>query len=87
MSGRATRSELWWFFPLGLAVPFLVASQLNWRSFEIMGIWRILVVMIAAQPLTSAMSRRLHDVGEDGQQAYYPYMPLIMLWIGYIVIF
>ncbi|WP_282120107.1 DUF805 domain-containing protein [Ruegeria atlantica] len=82
-SGRATRSEFWWFAPVALVFPMLAITQLNWQNAEILGIWQLFVVMVASVPLLSAMSRRLQDTGEEGRQAFYPFMPLITLWLGY----
>ncbi|MCK4711539.1 MAG: DUF805 domain-containing protein [Marinosulfonomonas sp.] len=86
-SGRASRSEFWWFFPIGLALPIAAGAQLSWRVVEIWGIWRLLVVMGFALPLLAASSRRLQDVGEEGHQAMFPFTPLIILWVGYMVLY
>ncbi|NOC46228.1 DUF805 domain-containing protein [Ruegeria sp. HKCCD7559] len=84
-SGRATRSEFWWFAPVALVLPIVTATQLKWQKAETWGIWQLFVVMVACVPLLSAMSRRLQDTGEEGRQAFYPFMPLIILWLGYQV--
>ncbi len=82
-SGRIGRSEFWWFMPLGLVPPVAVASRLDWNVIELYGIWRVIAVMGASLPLLAAMSRRLQDMGEPGHHAFYPFMPLILLWLGY----
>lgn len=82
-SGRATRSEFWWFAPVAIVPPALVGAQLRWDVIEPMGIWRVAAVFAAAIPFLAATSRRLQDTGEEGHQAVYPFMPFVLLWLGY----
>lgn len=82
-SGRATRSEFWWFAPVGLLPPLFVANQLAWDRFEFFGIWRVVLLILISMPLLAAGSRRLQDAGEEGHQILLPFMPPILLWLGY----
>ena len=50
---------------------------------DIWGIWRVVVLIFLSIPLLSATSRRLQDMGEPGNEAIYPFLPFIMLWVGY----
>ncbi|MCX8952121.1 DUF805 domain-containing protein [Ruegeria sp. NA] len=84
-SGRATRAEFWWFAPLAAMMPIIVTLHLDWRVSFGWGIGRLIVVMATSIPLLAAMSRRLQDTGEDGHQALYPFMPIILIWIGHQV--
>ncbi len=84
-SGRASRPEFWWFAPFGFAPPLIGGLQMSWFNMDFWGIWRVAVLALLSLPLLAAMSRRLQDVGEPGHDALYPFMPFIMLWIGYQV--
>ena len=81
--GRESRSEFWWFAPIAIVPPILVGSEIAWDKFEFWGIWRVGLLMLAALPLLSAGYRRLQDAGEDGYQIFYPFMPVIILWVTY----
>ncbi len=84
---RASRSEFWWFAPIGLIPPILVANEIAWDKFEFFGIWRVCLLILVALPLLSAGSRRLQDTGEEGHQIIYPFMPPILLWVAYQALF
>lgn len=82
-SGRTARRDYWAFFPLGLTPPLLFATQVDWLAVEIWGIWKLAVLFLLSVPLLNATQRRLQDTGEDGNGAYYPFMPFVILWVGY----
>ncbi|MBO9411552.1 MULTISPECIES: DUF805 domain-containing protein [unclassified Ruegeria] len=82
-SGRASRAEFWWFAPIASVLPISVALLLDWRVSLSWEIGQLFVVMMASLPLLSAMSRRLQDTDEDGYQAIFPFMPIILFWLGY----
>ena len=77
-SGRASRSEFWWFAPIGMALPIEVGSQLNWRTTEMYNVLNVGVMLLSASPLASAMSRRVHDTDRPG---WYPQIPIIVATI------
>ena len=57
ISGRATRSEFWWFYLFFLVISFLtgfIPGVLN------------LIPLILVIPIWAAASRRLHDIGKSG---------------------
>ena len=66
-SGRASRSEFWWFAPLGLAFPAIVAllgsSLVENLSTAILC---FLTVVVASAPFSAAAFRRLHDANKSG---------------------
>lgn len=70
-SGRASRSEFWWFFPVGVALPLCGAAlgiSLN------AGYWtNALLVLAFAVPLFAVGARRLQDTGESGLDAMTPW--------------
>jgi len=82
-SGRSTRREFWWFAPVAAIPPVTVGSQMSWINMDFWGVWRVFVLMALSLPLLAALSRRLHDVGEPGEQAVYPFLPFVNLWLGY----
>jgi uncharacterized membrane protein YhaH (DUF805 family) len=45
--------------------------------------WRLIPIAAASIPLLAAMHRRLQDVGENGQQAFYPFSTILIIWLGY----
>ena len=86
-SGRASRSEFWWFAPVALIPPVVGGTQLSWDNIDFWGIWRVGVLIFLSLPLIAAMSRRLQDTGEPGYQALFPFMPFVLLWLGYQAIY
>jgi uncharacterized membrane protein YhaH (DUF805 family) len=73
-SGRASRSEFWWFMLFELLV-FLVASLIH--------DWVYLVAVLALLlPGTGVGVRRLHDVGRSGWWMLLYFVPLI----GFLVL-
>ena len=82
-SGRASRPEFWWFAPFGFALPLIGGLQMSWFNMDFWGIWRVAVLALLSLPLLAAMSRRLQDVGKLGREAMYPFVPFVMLWVGF----
>ena len=80
--GRATRSEFWWFAPVGALPPVMVGVNRPWLVLGWASLQTIAVVAVASLPLLSAAARRLQDTGEPGVQAFYPVSGLLMLWAG-----
>lgn len=77
------RKDYWSFFAFGLLPPLLFATQVNWLVVEIWGIWKLAALFVLSIPLLNATRRRLQDTGEDGNGAFYPFMPFVILWVGY----
>jgi uncharacterized membrane protein YhaH (DUF805 family) len=66
-SGRASRSEFWWFAPVGLAPPVLVVVLGSSFAGGVESATLILLGVAAASvPLSAAAFRRLHDVDKSG---------------------
>ena len=82
-SGRASRSEFWYFAPVAVLPVILGLYLVPWHKIELFGIWRWLGVMVLGLPLLSAGWRRINDTGENGQMILLPFMPIILLWVGY----
>lgn len=58
-SGRATRSEFWWFY--------LFTFLINWIAGLVAGNLISLIISLAfVIPLWAAGARRLHDIGRSG---------------------
>ncbi|MCE8509258.1 DUF805 domain-containing protein [Ruegeria pomeroyi] len=82
-SGRMERRAYWAFFPAALVPPVVFATQVTWFQTELWGIWKLGVLFLLALPLINATRRRLQDTGEDGNSAFYPFMPFVIMWVGY----
>lgn len=77
-TGRATRSEFWWFAPIwtGCTAMFMkLAVYLDLIANTIPQ--KALFVLVISLPIWSAASRRLQDVGEQGTQVLWP-----LLWLA-----
>ncbi|WP_417807794.1 DUF805 domain-containing protein [Thioclava sp.] len=70
-SGRSSRSEFWWFFPVGIAfaitatwglLPIIIS--LNWYTKYVFAFFLLI-------PVWAAGSRRLQDTGEDGKDIFF----------------
>lgn len=73
-SGRASRSEFWWF-ALFLAIADVVMSSM---SEALSGIWNLATVL----PYAAVAWRRLHDTDRTGLWALAPLIPMIVAGIG-----
>jgi uncharacterized membrane protein YhaH (DUF805 family) len=72
-SGRASRSEFWWFAPIGSLLPLVAWALLPAEP----KVWHLAVVFAAMLPLLGAGARRLQDTGEDGTQVMLPVAPFV----------
>ena len=81
--GRAIRSEFWWFAPIGILPTIIACWNIGWGKFEIYGGWWMLLLIFVPITFLAAGSRRLQDMGEEGHQILYPFLPVIMLWIAF----
>ncbi len=86
-SGRASRSEYWWFF-LAIILMSIVAGILDFAIFGIddqgNGPAGIIVSLGTFIPSITAAIRRLHDTGKAW---YYLLVPLVGILIGVAVMF
>ena len=69
--GRASRSEFWWFVPIGVLSPILLLMALSATGLHILIV--IPLIWLSALPLFAVGSRRLQDTGEAGEDAYKPW--------------
>ena len=82
------RRPYWQFVPVGFALPVIVGSQINWLDVHPWhGIIKLAMLFAASVPLLNATSRRLNDAGFDGAQAFFPFAPFAVLWVGYQCIY
>ena len=88
-SGRASRSEFWWFYLFFIVLSFLT---------DIMGTLQVmlitsslervanLMVLILIPPFWAVICRRLHDVGKSGWWNLIAFtgigIILLMVWLG-----
>ena len=68
-SGRATRSEFWFFY---LAY-WIVTLVLVFISFSLMGIWNLVTII----PFYAVSARRLHDIDKSGWFQLFYLIPLV----------
>jgi uncharacterized membrane protein YhaH (DUF805 family) len=79
-SGRASRSEFWWFAPFGILLPFLVArymppALLSWAALFV----KVMLIVIAAAPIAAVLARRFQDTNLPGSDAWIALRPVIAL--------
>ena len=72
-SGRAPRSEFWWFF-LFQILALIVSGMLGQAAYSV-------VALILLLPALAVGTRRLHDVGRSGW-----WQLLTITGIGYLVL-
>lgn len=75
-SGRARRSEFWYFFLFNLLVSFVL--NLIPHFTIVSGLWALAILI----PSLAVMVRRLHDIGKSGWTYLYFLIPSL-LFIGY----
>lgn len=71
-SGRATRSEYWYFY-LFVLIADLVLSYSHVAIVESYG---SLIFLI---PMFAVATRRMHDVGKSGWWLFFPIMNIVLL--------
>ncbi len=65
-SGRATRSEFWWFYLLNMIVGCI--PVVGW-------IWMLIVII----PTYAVATRRLHDTGRSAWNLLWVLIPIVLL--------
>jgi uncharacterized membrane protein YhaH (DUF805 family) len=81
-SGRATRSEYWWFyllFMVGYLVLATVTFIINQYFIILLGLFSLFILL----PLLAAGVRRLHDVNRSGWWILLSFVPLASLALMY----
>ncbi|RED11777.1 DUF805 domain-containing protein [Pontivivens insulae] len=77
-SGRASRSEFWWFF-LALCLISFLADRAELRLLGPESFWLSTLIFLALVPPTFAVSaRRLHDTGRSGWWGGLVWAPLYL---------
>jgi len=80
-SGRATRSEYWYFFLMNFLIGIVISvvSMVVGDTFSILGMIYSLAVLI---PGLSICARRLHDIGKSGWMMLVALIPLAgIIWL------
>ena len=77
-SGRATRSEYWWF-----VLAYFILAMVTGFIHEYL---YFLVVLVFLVPMISAGVRRLHDIGKSGWLLLLGLIPLVGLVLIYFMV-
>ena len=83
-SGRATRSEYWWFILFCWIAAFATWFVALMFSVEAAFVAMLLALAVLQVPKTAAAFRRLHDMGRRGWLAMLPFLMLpvtLVLWL------
>ena len=84
-SGRASRSEYWWFFAVNqlLLVAFLIFFILGMEYSPVLiavAVVFLLALLAFALPMAAVTIRRMHDVGKSGSAAFTPVLGYVYLF-------
>ena len=71
-SGRASRSEVWWFF-----LAFFIVEVVLMVVDSLLGTPLIMAVLLLVPASISAVVRRLHDLGKSGWWYWIALIPLV----------
>ena len=78
-SGRASRSEYWWFLPIGILLPIVVLILLT-NFWPDLPIWQVAIIsFLFLFPQMSVTARRLHDTCQPSSDIDVPTYALIGL--------
>lgn len=86
-SGRATRSEYWWFvlFACLTEIVFWLLARkadLSEYGFRIFGIFAVIFLYL---PTIGLGIRRLHDIGLSGWWISIKLIPYLIILLGYVI--
>ena len=81
-SGRASRSEYWWFLPVGIALPICALALTRVFAPDIAYLGICAVFLVALLPLMAVTRRRLLDSGEAASWFETPLMALVVVLIA-----
>ena len=88
-SGRATRSEYWWFILFCWIAAFATWFVALMFSVEAAFVAMLLAIAVLKVPKMAAAFRRLHDIGRRGWLAMLPFLMLpvtLVLWLIIVVV-
>lgn len=83
-SGRATRSEYWWFYLVTIAVTILISILESILNIPF-GLISVLYFIISFIPTLSIQVRRLHDVDKSGWYILLNFV-IIIGWIWLLIL-
>ena len=83
-SGRATRSEYWWFYLVTIAVSILISILESILNIPF-GLISVLYFFISLIPNLSIQVRRLHDVDKSGWYILLNFL-IIIGWIWLLIL-
>lgn len=90
-TGRARRSEFWWFmlfvFLVNLVASILDTSLGTTINQDRCGVFQLLCSLALFLPVLAACARRMHDIGRSGWWALLPCAPLASFLLALLVTF
>ena len=75
-SGRARRSEYWWFY-LFAVIAYIIAAGLDMIVFGGRGAFEVILWLAIILPVLAVSVRRLHDTGRSGWWLLLSFIPLV----------
>jgi uncharacterized membrane protein YhaH (DUF805 family) len=81
-SGRASRSEYWWFLPVGTLLPIGALAVAQSIAPDLSFPWQCMIFFVSVLPLMAVTRRRLRDGGEDPISFETPLIALIWCMIS-----
>jgi len=88
ISGRASRSEFWWFYLFSSIFSTLFSYQINYFFINqgkmiLSSIFLFLLISLFLPPLISATIRRLHDINKSGLWL----LIILIPYLGFLILF
>ena len=75
-SGRASRSEFWWFCLFNFIIGIVTTVLFFWNT-DIMNVVQTIVSLALLLPGLGLCVRRLHDIGKSGWWILLAFIPII----------
>ena len=86
-SGRATRSEFWYFALFNFIISIAINIVAGVSGFKMIGLLGSLYFLAVLIPCLAVTVRRLHDIGKSGWWIILGFIPLIQLVLLVMMIF
>lgn len=78
-SGRASRSEYWWFVLFLVICNVLVPNSIRFLNPDLVDVFSGIIYLVLLLPWIAVATRRLHDTGRSGWLQLIPIVVIIWL--------